>query len=114
MSYHDAPPPPQVPRFWLVGYGEDRAPLTPAQVLEDVSEEHARKTVTMEPHPHGAAGVQVRWGGGGRPPSRLAACDGACCLYAARWLVRWGWWSMAGLACSFYCPPACAATLLHA
>lgn len=36
-------------------------------MLEDVSEEHARKTVTMEPHPHGASGVQVgraqrRWG----------------------------------------------------
>ena len=89
----------QVPRFWLIGYDENRQPLTPEQVrvstgcaamvgsgsccgslgcgpprlacpltaalpslqvLEDVSEEHARKTVTMEPHPHGGSGVQVR------------------------------------------------------
>ncbi|EFN54110.1 hypothetical protein CHLNCDRAFT_36301 [Chlorella variabilis] len=51
----------QVPRFWLIGYDEDRQPLTPGQVLEDVSEEHARKTVTMEPHPHGGVtgGVQA-------------------------------------------------------
>ncbi|PRW39093.1 Autophagy-related 3 [Chlorella sorokiniana] len=48
-----------VPRFWLIGYDENRQPLTPAQVLEDVSEEHARKTVTMEPHPHGGTGVQA-------------------------------------------------------
>lgn len=27
------------------------------QVLEDVSEEHARKTITIEPHPHGGAGA---------------------------------------------------------
>ncbi|KAL4427336.1 hypothetical protein ABPG77_003245 [Micractinium sp. CCAP 211/92] len=48
-----------VPRFWLIGYNENRQPLTSEQVLEDVSEEHARKTVTMEPHPHGAEGVQA-------------------------------------------------------
>lgn len=49
----------QVPRFWLVGYDENRQPLTPEQVLEDVSEEHARKTVTMEAHPHGGSTVQA-------------------------------------------------------
>jgi len=42
----------QVPRFWLVGYNEQRQPLTPKQVLEDVSEEHARKTITVDPFPH--------------------------------------------------------------
>lgn len=42
----------QVPRFWLVGFDEQKMPLTPAQVLEDVSEEHARKTITVDPHPH--------------------------------------------------------------
>mmetsp|Transcript_2151 Transcript_2151/g.3487 ORF Transcript_2151/g.3487 Transcript_2151/m.3487 type:complete len:308 (+) Transcript_2151:85-1008(+) len=42
----------QVPRTWLVGYDENRQPLTPQQVLEDVSEEHARKTITVDPHPH--------------------------------------------------------------
>lgn len=42
-------------------------------MLEDVSEEHARKTVTMEPHPHGGVtgGVQV-----GR-----AACAAALCAW---------------------------------
>ncbi|PSC67657.1 Autophagy-related 3 [Micractinium conductrix] len=48
-----------VPRFWLIGYDENRQPLTNEQVLEDVSEEHARKTVTMEAHPHAGAGVQA-------------------------------------------------------
>lgn len=29
------------------------APLPPlAQILEDVSEDHAKKTVTLDPHPH--------------------------------------------------------------
>lgn len=42
----------QCPRFWLVGYDESRHPLAPDQVLEDVSEEHARKTITVDPHPH--------------------------------------------------------------
>ncbi|KAF8073057.1 PXM16 [Scenedesmus sp. PABB004] len=42
----------QVPRFWLVGFDEAQQPLRPEQVLEDVSEEHARKTITLDPHPH--------------------------------------------------------------
>jgi len=42
----------QVPRFWLVGADERGRPLPPAAVLQDVSEEHARKTVTVDPHPH--------------------------------------------------------------
>lgn len=42
----------QVPRFWLVGFDEAKQPLTPQQVLQDVSEEHARKTITLDPHPH--------------------------------------------------------------
>ncbi|PNW86945.1 hypothetical protein CHLRE_02g102350v5 [Chlamydomonas reinhardtii] len=42
----------QVPRFWLVGHDESRKPLLPQQVMEDVSEEHARKTITVDPHPH--------------------------------------------------------------
>lgn len=42
----------QVPRFWLVGYDESKKPLTPQQVMEDVSEEHARKTITVDPHPN--------------------------------------------------------------
>lgn len=39
-------------RVWLSGYTEERQPLTNAQLLEDVSSEHANKTCTMEPHPH--------------------------------------------------------------
>lgn len=42
----------QVPRFWLVGFDERKRPLQRSQVLEDVSEEHARKTITVDPHPH--------------------------------------------------------------
>jgi len=42
----------QVPRIWLFGYDEQRQPLTPDQVFEDVSQDHARKTVTFETHPH--------------------------------------------------------------
>ena len=50
--------------------GAGRALPRPAQVLEDVSEEHARKTITMEPHPHGGApGVQARTRA--PPPLRL-------------------------------------------
>ena len=44
----------QVPRFWLSGYDEARLPLPPAAVLDDVSEEHARKTVTVDAWPHGS------------------------------------------------------------
>ncbi|CAL8470212.1 g9754 [Coccomyxa elongata] len=47
----------QVPRFWLVGYDENRQPLKPNQILEDVSEEHARKTITVDPFPN--TGVQA-------------------------------------------------------
>jgi len=42
----------QTPRIWLTGYDEHRMALTPQQSLEDVSHEHARKTVTIDGHPH--------------------------------------------------------------
>ena len=42
----------QVPRFWLVGYDDARHPLPVSKVLEDVSEEHASKTITVEKFPH--------------------------------------------------------------
>ncbi|KAG8460321.1 hypothetical protein KFE25_011812 [Diacronema lutheri] len=45
------------PRVWLLGYSEARQPLAPAQVLEDISTEHANKTCTIEPHPHLVSGV---------------------------------------------------------
>ncbi|WOL10203.1 autophagy-related protein [Canna indica] len=42
----------QTPRVWLTGYDESRMPLQPELVFEDVSQDHARKTVTIEDHPH--------------------------------------------------------------
>nr|XP_018898322.1 PREDICTED: ubiquitin-like-conjugating enzyme ATG3 [Bemisia tabaci] len=42
----------QTPRLWLFGYDENRKPLSVEQMYEDVSQDHAKKTVTMEAHPH--------------------------------------------------------------
>eukprot|EP00301_Raphidiophrys_heterophryoidea_P003751 c11682_g2_i1.p1 GENE.c11682_g2_i1~~c11682_g2_i1.p1 ORF type:complete len:333 (+),score=95.93 c11682_g2_i1:80-1078(+) len=42
----------QTPRFWLFGYDEHHQPLTTEQIFEDISQDHAKKTVTIEPHPH--------------------------------------------------------------
>lgn len=42
----------QTPRLWVVGYDESRKPLTVEEMYEDVSQDHAKKTVTMESHPH--------------------------------------------------------------
>lgn len=42
----------QTPRVWLNGYDESRTALDPKKALEDISAEHARKTVTIDPHPH--------------------------------------------------------------
>ncbi|EDW70374.1 ubiquitin-like-conjugating enzyme ATG3 [Drosophila virilis] len=42
----------QTPRLWVVGYDEQRKPLNVEQMYEDVSQDHAKKTVTMESHPH--------------------------------------------------------------
>lgn len=50
----------QTPRIWLTGYDERRQLLTASQALEDVSLEHARKTVTVDAHPHtGVAAVSI-------------------------------------------------------
>mmetsp|Transcript_4171 Transcript_4171/g.8214 ORF Transcript_4171/g.8214 Transcript_4171/m.8214 type:complete len:98 (+) Transcript_4171:680-973(+) len=35
-----------------MGYDEDGKPLSPEQVFEDIMAEQARKTVTIDPHPH--------------------------------------------------------------
>jgi len=42
----------QCARVWLYGYSESRQPLTQAEVLQDISVDHALKTVTLEAHPH--------------------------------------------------------------
>ncbi|OJA09274.1 hypothetical protein AZE42_02020 [Rhizopogon vesiculosus] len=44
----------QTPRIWLIGYDENRSPLTPSQIFQDVSADHALKTVTIEGFPHSA------------------------------------------------------------
>ncbi|KAF9408311.1 E2-like enzyme [Podila epigama] len=42
----------QTPRMWLFGYDENRRPLVSSQIFEDVSQDYAKKTVTIETHPH--------------------------------------------------------------
>ncbi|WKY05631.1 hypothetical protein Q1695_006102 [Nippostrongylus brasiliensis] len=42
----------QVPRLFLMGYDENRKPLTVQQTYEDFSADHAHKTITVEAHPH--------------------------------------------------------------
>jgi len=42
----------QTPRVWLLGYDENGRPLTTPQIFQDVSADHALKTVTIEPFPH--------------------------------------------------------------
>ncbi|EIW62633.1 uncharacterized protein TRAVEDRAFT_26292 [Trametes versicolor FP-101664 SS1] len=42
----------QTPRIWLIGYDENGTPLTPPQIFQDVSADHAFKTVTIEAFPH--------------------------------------------------------------
>ena len=42
----------QTPRVWLNGYDEQRNSLPPKLVYEDISADHAKKTVTIDPHPH--------------------------------------------------------------
>jgi len=42
----------QTPRMWLFGYNENRQPLKPEEIFEDISEDHAHKTVTIDTHPH--------------------------------------------------------------
>ncbi|KAH7967084.1 hypothetical protein HPB49_022504 [Dermacentor silvarum] len=42
----------RTPRLWLYGYDEKRQPLSMEAMYEDISQDHAKKTVTMEAHPH--------------------------------------------------------------
>jgi len=42
----------QTPRVWLFGYDEENNPLGPDQIFEDISQDHANRTVTLEGHPH--------------------------------------------------------------
>ncbi|OQS07842.1 autophagocytosis associated protein [Thraustotheca clavata] len=42
----------RTPRVWLFGYEESGAPLKPEDMLQDIMQDYANKTVTLEPHPH--------------------------------------------------------------
>jgi ubiquitin-like-conjugating enzyme ATG3 len=42
----------QTPRIWLYGWNNNGSPLTTDEVFEDVFQDYAKKTVTIEPHPH--------------------------------------------------------------
>ena len=42
----------QTPRLWLTGYSEDGNPLTQNEIFQDIAADYAKKTVTMENHPH--------------------------------------------------------------
>lgn len=42
----------QTPHLFLIGYDETRKLLSVEEMFEDVSQDNAKKTVTMEQHPH--------------------------------------------------------------
>ena len=42
----------QTPRLWLTGYNEGGNPLSQAEIFQDIAADYAKKTVTMEKHPH--------------------------------------------------------------
>jgi len=50
----------RTPRVWLSGYDEQMKPLQPEQVFEDISADHAHKTVTFDEFPH-LVGVQMAY-----------------------------------------------------
>jgi ubiquitin-like-conjugating enzyme ATG3 len=42
----------QTPRVWLFGYDEKNVPLSADAMFEDIMQDYANRTVTMESHPH--------------------------------------------------------------
>eukprot|EP01035_Chromulina_nebulosa_P017428 gene17428-22980_t len=42
----------RTPRIWLYGYNENGTPLTTEEIYQDVMQDYAKKTVTVDPHPH--------------------------------------------------------------
>ena len=42
----------QTPRVWMVGRSDRGQPLTGTEMLQDVMQDYANKTVTIEAHPH--------------------------------------------------------------
>ncbi|OII73690.1 autophagocytosis protein [Cryptosporidium ubiquitum] len=41
----------QTPRIWLFGYDKDGSPLSTEEMVEDIINEYATKTITLDPHP---------------------------------------------------------------
>jgi ubiquitin-like-conjugating enzyme ATG3 len=42
----------RTPRVWLFGYDENGSPLKPEAIFSDIMQDYAKKTVTIDPHPH--------------------------------------------------------------
>lgn len=42
----------RTPHLFLSGTSPSGTPLTPTEIFEDISSDHAKKTVTIEEHPH--------------------------------------------------------------
>ena len=42
----------RVPRIWLFGFNENGSGLSTHEVYQDVMQDYANKTVTIDPHPH--------------------------------------------------------------
>jgi len=42
----------RTPCMWLYGYSETQEPLKPEAIFMDISDDHAKKTVTLATHPH--------------------------------------------------------------
>jgi ubiquitin-like-conjugating enzyme ATG3 len=44
----------KTPRLWLIGYSENGQVLSETEIFEDIMADYAKKTVTIESHPHSA------------------------------------------------------------
>lgn len=42
----------RVPRIWLFGFDENGTPLSTEEIYQDVIQDYAKRTVTVDPHPH--------------------------------------------------------------
>jgi len=42
----------QTPKLWLCGFDENGSTLSATEMFEDISADHAKKTVTLDDHPH--------------------------------------------------------------
>lgn len=49
----------QTPRLWMMGYDGHGQPLTEEEMMQDVMQDYANKTVTMETHPHISKALQA-------------------------------------------------------